>query len=370
VALQGTIDAFPLTDVLQLLSSSARSGHLHLEGDRGRASLSIEAGAVVGGLGGRAGSSSAALMVMDMLRFTEGSFVFDAPDVAEAERMVPVEPVELADCVEQAAALLEQWQQIEAVVPSAAHRLALAEVLDDDSVVITGTEWPFLVAAGRGPTVEEVGSQFGLDEFECASAIAALVGRSLLTVVEPAAVDLDVRDLELESPPSPTSAEDEPETAFPDRFPIDDLVTADAAEPDAWSIEVPGAPSFAAAQTFEPLGGHDEVADGFAGLNGDLNAGLNDRLNDRTAEAWDEVVAAAGPARTEDTWAEPVVEPARALPADEPADEVLKQMSRLSPKAAEAIAAALGTAPAAPLPPADGPAGRDNEGPITYMGSF
>lgn len=361
MALQGTIDAFPLTDVLQLLSSSARSGHLHLEGDRGRASLSIEAGAVVGGLGGRAGSSSAALMVMDMLRFTEGSFVFDAPDVAEAERMVPVEPVELADCVEQAAALLEQWQQIEAVVPSSAHRLALAEVLAEDSVVITATEWPFLVAAGRGPTVEEVGSQFGLDEFECASAIAALVGRSLLTVVEPATVDLGVGDLEPAAPPAPVS-EEEPETAFPDRFPIDDLVTADTAEPDAWSIEVPGAPSFAAAQTFEPLGGHDEVADGFAGLP--------DGLNERTAEAWDEVVAAAGPARAEDTWAEPEVEPARALPADEPADEVLRQMSRLSPKAAEAIAAALGTAPAAPVPPADGPAGRDNEGPITYMGSF
>lgn len=366
MALQGTIDAFPLTDVLQLLSSSARSGHLHLEGDRGRASLSIEGGAVVGGLGGRAGSSSAALMVMDMLRFTEGSFVFDAPDVAEAERMVPVEPVELADCVEQAAALLEQWQQIEAVVPSSAHRLALAEVLADDSVVITSAEWPFLVAAGRGPTVEEVGSQFGLDEFECAASIAALVGRSLLMVVEPAAADRVVSEVEPVAPPATASVEEEPEAAFPDRFPIDDLVTDDAAEPDAWSIEVPGAPSFAAAQTFEPLGGHDEVADGFAGLS----AGLNDGLNERTAEAWDEVVAAASPARAEDSWAEPVVEPARALPADEPADEVLRQMSRLSPKAAEAIAAALGTAPAAPLPPADSPAGRDNEGPITYMGSF
>lgn len=361
MALQGTIDAFPLTDVLQLLSSSARSGQLHLEGDRGRASLSIEAGAVVGGLGGRAGSSSAALMVMDMLRFTEGSFVFDAPDFAEAERMVPVEPVELGDCVEQAAALLEQWQQIEAVVPSSAHRLALAEELADDSIVITATEWPFLVAAGRGPTVEEIGSRFGLDEFECASAIAALVGRSLLTVLGPAAVDVGVWDVETTSPPVTALAE-EPETAFPDRFPIDDLVavdTIDTAEPDEWSIEVPGAPSFAAAQTFEPLGRHDEVADG--------SAGLSDGLNERTAEAWDEVVAATGAGRAGDTWVESMVEPVRALPADEPADEVLRQMSRLSPKAAEAIAAALGTAPVAP---ADGPAGRDNEGPITYVGSF
>lgn len=357
MALQGTIDAFPLTDVLQLLSSSARSGHLHLEGDRGRASLSIEAGAVVGGLGVRAGSSSAALMVMDMLRFTEGSFVFDAPDVAEAERMVPVEPVELADCVEQAASLLEQWQQIEAVVPSSAHRLALAEVLADDSVVITGTEWPFLVAAGRGPTVEEVGSQLGLDEFECASAIAALVGRSLLTVVEPAAVDLGVGDLEPASPPAPVSSQ-EPETVFPDRFPIDDLVGADTAEPDAWSIEVPGAPRFAAAQTFESLGGRDEVADGFAGLD------------ERTAEAWEEVVTGSVPARAEEAWVEPAVEPDPTLPADEPADEVLRQMSRLSPKAAEAIAAALGTTPAAPVPTAEGHGGRDSEGPITYMGSF
>jgi hypothetical protein len=51
-------------------------------------------------------------------------------------------------------------------------------------------------------------------------------------------------------------------------------------------------------------------------------------------------------------------------------------MSRLSPKAAEAIAAALGAAPAASVPPAtpstllEEPHARDNDGPITFSGSF
>ena len=58
MALQGTIDAFPLTDVLQLLSSASKSGRLLLEGDRGRAELWIEEGSVIGG--DPAGSASKA----------------------------------------------------------------------------------------------------------------------------------------------------------------------------------------------------------------------------------------------------------------------------------------------------------------------
>ena len=59
VALQGTIDAFPLTDVLHLLSTSARSGRLVLDGDRGAATIWLEEGNVIGG-GPRVAASSPA----------------------------------------------------------------------------------------------------------------------------------------------------------------------------------------------------------------------------------------------------------------------------------------------------------------------
>ena len=50
-------------------------------------------------------------------------------------------------------------------------------------------------------------------------------------------------------------------------------------------------------------------------------------------------------------------------PAEDGTDEVLRQMSKLSPKAAEAIAAALGTA-------ADEPVDPPVEGGATFLRSF
>ena len=130
MALQGTIDAFPLTDVLQLLSSASKSGRLLLEGDRGRAELWIEEGSVVGGDAG-AVTSGAAQLVFELLRFDDGSFVFD---VADGVPPVAVEPAALVECVGAASELLEEWVRIESVVPSMQHGVTIAAELDGESV--------------------------------------------------------------------------------------------------------------------------------------------------------------------------------------------------------------------------------------------
>ena len=84
--------------------------------------------------------------------------------------------------------------------------------------------------------------------------------------------------------------------------------------------------------------------------------------------------AADGPVQAiEEPWQELPIDTADQQAADETADEVLRQMSRLSPKAAEAIAAALNSpssSPAAPLSHDTGADRRDGDGPVTFMGSF
>ena len=133
VALQGTIDAFPLTDVLQLLSSSSKSGRLLLEGDRGRAELWIDEGSVVGG-DAPLHRPGAAQLVFELLRFDDGSFVFDA---ARRERpRSRSTPAELGECVRAAAELLEEWVRIEAVVPSMRHRVEIAPELAEEAVTV------------------------------------------------------------------------------------------------------------------------------------------------------------------------------------------------------------------------------------------
>jgi hypothetical protein len=96
-----------------------------------------------------------------------------------------------------------------------------------------------------------------------------------------------------------------------------------------------------------------------------------DDMQGRTAEAWDDVVSGQVPGSGDETWTEPAVDPAEQQAADDTADEVLRQMSRLSPKAAEAIAAALnGPNPTTPVSHEVSGGRSDNDGPVSFMGSF
>ncbi|MFN7150211.1 MAG: DUF4388 domain-containing protein [Microthrixaceae bacterium] len=388
MALQGTIDAFPLTDVLQLLASSSKSGRLLLDGDRGRSTLWIDQGAVTGADGARPAPSSAAVAVMELMRFADGSFEFHAATGDDLQPPVALDPVPLGACLEQATELLEEWERIEAVVPSMEHRVRLSDELVEDTVTLDRDAWALVASIIDRPTVATVVRRQELDEFAGCAALASLVARSLVVIDEPEpylpelVVDLDAsaahqedrasigsEDVAAAGPGLSTDAAAEP-LDFPDRFPIDDLLggsTGDGQDP--WSsIDEDGddVRPFAAAQTFDPI-------------DFDSLGGRDRSVPDATAEAWDDVVAAsrgvldADPDPSHAQVAEPGLRPPDDA-ADESTDEVLRQMSRLSPKAAEAIAAAL-SAPGVPEPapapvPEPAPTRREDDGPVTYLGSL
>ena len=96
MALQGTIDAFPVVDVLNLLAGSHKTGRLIVEGDRSTAQLFVLDGAVTGG--GVQGIDEAPLadVVAELLRYSEGSFLFEPGTLAPA----PQEPGDLISLVE------------------------------------------------------------------------------------------------------------------------------------------------------------------------------------------------------------------------------------------------------------------------------
>ncbi len=333
MALQGTIDAFPLGDVLGLLSSSSKTGRLVLEGDRGTATLWIEDGRVVGGGGSARHADTAELFVFEMLRFGDGSFAFDSGGSEVPE--VSVQPTPLAQAVEVARGLLDEWDAVAAIVPSTRHRVRLVAELASPSVTIGSDQWPLVVAAGTRPTVAEVIEQVRLGELDGCSAIAALVGAGVLEVQEPS-VEAAPPSANGTAPhraaePAARAAPSEP-AAFPDHFPIDDLVGAEDGTPtDPWT-EVPDVDDW-------------------------------DVVIDDTLEGAD---GGAQPhALPDERPIEPVghlghLEGTEPAPAEEPdtadaTDEVLRQMSRLSPQAAEAIAAALNPTPAVDDRGTDGP---------------
>ena len=259
MALQGTIDAFPLTDVLQLLSSSTRTGRLMLDGDRGHADLWLDEGSVVGG-DTATPSDSAAQLVFEMLRFTDGAFVFDGPIAPDAVPSHSVVPTTLDDCL------------VEAAVPArgvVADRSGPAIVHHMDpprrgaaGVVDHGERRRVATARGGGGGVRPppVGRTARNGEFDTSSADRAMVERSMLVIDAPSpGHGADGRGLggtpsgwrssmtrtvlpTAGSPrprATPRRVQEEPVTedsSFPERFPIDDLLNDEGAAPGgSWS---------------------------------------------------------------------------------------------------------------------------------------
>jgi hypothetical protein len=174
VALQGTIDSFPIVDVLQLLASSGKTGRLDLVGDRGRAALWISDGELVAGIAqGRSGSDPAQAL-WELLRYSDGSFEFVDEDLPATTGF---DPAPVTQMIEQATRMQGEWEQIERRVPSLSHRVALASQLPSGEVRLSAEDWAVLVAAGPGPSVASLIEQSGLEEFEGCRRVAEMVDR-------------------------------------------------------------------------------------------------------------------------------------------------------------------------------------------------
>ena len=405
MALQGTIETFPLTDVLTLLGSSSKTGKLELTGDRGTGWLWVDDGRVVGGSIGERTMDDPARLVFELLRFTDGAFEFTATDHDDLDLdpdLDDLDPVSLVEGIVAASDLLDQWRAIETVVPSMRHRVVLTTELPGEVVTIERSRWSLVVTAARTPTVQEIATILGLDEFDVCAAIAALVADGLAAIDEPAQLrvelcsgaaqheadevdevgdgpelhtvgefedlrsDPDDDRLDVFGSPEPAGGNrsEENEGAFPNRFPIDDLLGGGAMErDDPWSS--PETDQLATRRLDDACAlddvGYDALRPIASVPFGDERPPEDGSHTSRTtAAAWNDMVEddaapAAGSGRTE----------------EDTTDEVLRQMSKLSPKAAEAIAAALSTVPAAPAPHG-GPHEDDggSSGPSTFFGSF
>ena len=181
MALQGTIDSFPIADVLQLLGASSKTGRLDIEGDRGRGSLWVDEGRIISGDMEGAPPTSAADVVFEFFLFEQGSFEFLADD-APVERPFSAGTTE---AVEAATSMLADWERIREVVPGERHVVSLAPSLDTAEVTIAAEEWSLLVACGPDPEVESLLETLQLGEFEGCRRIADLVERSLVVIGEP-----------------------------------------------------------------------------------------------------------------------------------------------------------------------------------------
>ena len=187
MGLRGTLETFALTDVLRLLAMTRKSGCLHIEGDLGRGIIRFRQGALMEASVDRPllGDWTLAEVIFQMLRFRRGSFAFTAEDHPIA---VNGQPEKIETTITQATRLLEEWFELEAVVPSLNHRVMLASELSCEKITIEAEAWGLLVAITRRPAVAEIARRLKLGELRAMRAISRLVTLGV-AVVEPPEID-------------------------------------------------------------------------------------------------------------------------------------------------------------------------------------
>lgn len=359
MALQGTVESFPVIEVVRLLADGGHTGRLSVDGDRGSAVLWVADGSLLGGALGGAPQLDPVRLVTEALRSRTGVFSFDVlPAGTDADSGMA--PAPLSEVLVEAEARLAEWAAIERVIPTVAHRLRLSSALPVESVTLDRQQWALVVSAAHLPELRESATELGMDELTACRLATRMVEMGLLVVEgpaggtrqvpaqpdDPAAVAQDtaaafLADLPYDEPgplglDTDVRVRDGGATPGPERdqiaghFPIDDLIGS--GPDDDWGVIAEPAPPVA--------------PDPFVDSRNDLH-GLDEDAGEQrgpTAPA----AAPSGPvfAGLPDLDGADRSVPGRHLAAG-PVDELelQRQMAELSPRAAEAIAAALESLP-------------------------
>jgi hypothetical protein len=229
VRLEGTLDAFGLPDILQLLAFTRKTGALRLSappaagivrvregaicgatsdsarqvlarrvvgaglvgddalqsavrsaaaGERGVVAALVDAGAVAVDAVLPLAAEQATDAVGELLRWTSGefSFVVDDADPDGLPLQLPVDEV-----IAEGQRRLSVWAEMTAVIPSSDVALALA-VAPAEEPHCTREEWGLLALVDGSRTVAEIVALLGRSEFAVMRSLSALVSRGLLVV--------------------------------------------------------------------------------------------------------------------------------------------------------------------------------------------
>ncbi|MBV9041000.1 MAG: DUF4388 domain-containing protein [Acidimicrobiia bacterium] len=236
MSLQGSLDGFPLPDVLALLASTKKRGELRVAGQHGAGRVWMADGAVVGAESGSAHGPVDVLF--ELLRVDTGSFTFDPKAKVPAGKPHDLEPL-----LAEAQARLSEWALIEAVVPSLATAVDLADQLPASKVTVTASQWRVLRAVAGGATVADVARLLEADEFHACQAVKRLVDAGLVSVGEGMGTvvddvdDVDEDDVDIEE--SDVHDEHDDDEVLEDAEEDEDGTLEDVADDDDGETEEP-----------------------------------------------------------------------------------------------------------------------------------
>ena len=179
MALQGDISDFPLTDIIQLLDLSKKTGAVHIEGQRGQQQLDgwlyFRDGRIIGAQLGKLPPLEAAYT---FFTFTSGPFPFhddiqiETPAITQSNEMIIMEGIMRQDA----------WSKIQDHVPSLTMvpQLVTNPASTGTEINLEADEWRVLTMVNAKNTVAQIAQRSGLGEVRTCEIIAQLLSSGLI----------------------------------------------------------------------------------------------------------------------------------------------------------------------------------------------
>jgi hypothetical protein len=179
MALQGDLSDFPLTDIIQLLDLSKKTGGVHLQGKRGQQQLDgwlyFRDGRIIGAQLGKLPPLEAAYI---FFTFTSGPFQFhddvqiEAPIITQSNEMIIMEGIMRQDA----------WSKIQDHVPALTMvpQLVTNPSSTGSEINLEADEWRVLTMVNAKNTVAQIAQRSGLGEVRTCEIIAQLLSSGLI----------------------------------------------------------------------------------------------------------------------------------------------------------------------------------------------
>lgn len=179
MALQGDLSDFPLTDIIQLLDLSKKSGSVFIQGRRGQQQLDgwlyFRDGKIIGAQLGKLPPLEAAYT---FFTFTSGPFRFhddvqlDVPTITQSNEMIIMEGIMRQDA----------WAKIQEHVPSLnmVPQLVTNPSSTGTEINLEADEWRVLTMVNARNTVGQIAQRSGLGEVRTCEIIAQLLASGLI----------------------------------------------------------------------------------------------------------------------------------------------------------------------------------------------
>jgi hypothetical protein len=192
VSLSGTFETLSVSDVFGLLASGHKTGALHLDAGSAHLVLHVvdgqcagltwksrpEGGADDGDVAGRVRDA-----VFEIMKSDDGHFAFDAD--ADDFESPSGDRVDLRVVAGEVRDLLEEWHEIEVVVPSLDHRPRLDDALESETVEFDRERWTLMVAADGRRSVRDLARRLDRPVLDLCRELVTLVDIGVLAIDRP-----------------------------------------------------------------------------------------------------------------------------------------------------------------------------------------